>query len=193
MVNERISAFVGQQKDLVTLLEKMWQDSRVQLYNDEEMPETSLLCRVGSIFLAGPTSRHQLIEYNWRCKAVAFLREAGFKGFIFVPEPRGREEEGDFTERRYIHQWESHRLFSASRVMFWIPRNKDELLGLNTNLELGILIGLTLLSERSSARLFVGWPNEAERMGLPYHYAIEHAGCKWHRNLQELCGAVVAE
>ncbi len=192
MVNERVSAFVDRQRYLVALIERMWQDPRVQLYNDEEMPEISLLRRVGSVFLAGPTSRHQLIEYNWRCKAVAFLREAGFEGFIFVPEPRGKEERGDFTERSYIHQWESRRLLSASQVMFWIPRNKDELLGLNTNLELGILVGLTFLSERPPTRLFVGWPNEAERMGLPYHYVVECAGCKRYSTLQELCNAVIA-
>ena len=70
------------------LLKRMWNDPRVQFYDDSEMPPDKELAD-GSAFLVGPTSRHQLLEYNWRCQAVNHLRNAGFKGIIYVPEPRG--------------------------------------------------------------------------------------------------------
>jgi hypothetical protein len=170
----------------------MWHDERVQFYNDKDLPPSDILQDVGSIFLAGPTSRHQLIEYNWRSSAVYLLRKADFQGFIFVPEPRGEEVAGDFTERDFIHRWESSRLLSSSRVLFWIPRKEDELLGLNTNLELGIFIGRALLS-RNSSSVFIGWPDGAERMGLPEHYAIELAGFERYKTLEELCLAVAGK
>ena len=71
---------------------------------------------------------------------------------------------------------------------FWIPRKANDLLGLNTNLELGIFIGRMLLG--SFPETFIGWPPEAERMGLPNHYAVELAGCKRFTTLKDLCSAV---
>ena len=188
-VQERMSRFFRKRILQLSSMRSMWHDERVQCYNDKDLPSSDMLQDVGSIFLAGPTSRHQLIEYNWRSSAVCLLRKADFQGFIFVPEPRGEEESGDFVERDFIHRWESSRLLSSSRVLFWIPRKGDELLGLNTNLELGIFIGRTLLSCDSSG-VFIGWPDGAERMGLPEHYAVELAGFKRYRTLEELCLAV---
>lgn len=168
-------------------LQAMWQDSRVQLYNDKELPGD--LDDVPSVFLAGPTSRNQILECNWRCEAVRLLREAGFTGWIFCPEPRGQELPGDFTERSYIHTWESDRLLSASHVAFWIPRKADELLGLNTNLELGLFLGFAIGNNLDGQHLFVGWPPSAERMGLPKHY-LGTAGMQPYHELKELCEAI---
>ena len=165
-------------------LQMMWGDPKVQLYNDATLP--NLNEGGGSVFLAGPTSRNQILECNWRCIAVQQLRAFGFTGWIFCPEPRGQENPGDFTERRYIHEWESNRLMTAKQAVFWIPRKADELLGLNTNLELGIFIGKALACGLGKQELVVGWPSEAERMGLPTHYA-EMAGIKIYDDMDQLC------
>jgi hypothetical protein len=186
---ERVSEYLEEHARKADLLQEMWNDPYVQCYNDEKLPLFGDV-EMDSVFLAGPTSRRQLIEYNWRCEAVTLLRQLGFKGYIFVPEPRGREKRGDFTERSYIHWWESNRLLSATHPAFWIPREFEELMGLNTNFELGMFIGRSLFSNEHR-QLFIGWPPEAERMGLPRHYAIERAACQVQHSLHGLCSAIV--
>ena len=187
----RINSYLSSYRDRLELLEQMWNDPRVQCYNDAQMPTAAELSD-GAVFIAGPTSRHQILEYNYRCEAVAHLREAGFTGYIYVPEPRGKELGDDFTERGYIHKWESDRLFAqATTKIFWIPRMGDELLGLNTNLECGIALGMILAG--SKIDLFVGWPENAERMGLPNHYATELAGQKRYDTLRSMCFAVMGK
>jgi hypothetical protein len=174
------------------LLEAMWADPLVQCYNDNAKPSVGGERKLGSVFLAGPTSRHQILECGWRGQAVAYLREAGFKGYIYVPEPRGQEVASDFTERGYIHNWESSRLLHATNAVFWIPRKADELLGLNTNFEFGIFVG-KMLSHSIHSSIFFGWPPEAERMGLPNHYAVELAGGTRFTTLHGLCYAAAGK
>ncbi len=186
----RQEAYLNPHRRLLGMLKDMWEDPTVQLYNDDKMPIRHMeLERGDSVFLAGPTSRNQILEYNWRCEAVTLLRSYGFRGWIFCPEPRGLELSGDFTERTYIHRWESDRLMNASHVAFWIPRKADELLGLNTNLELGIFLGIAIAKHRDGQKLFVGRPSNAERMGLPNHYA-QIAGVEIHSELRDLCKAI---
>lgn len=187
MTNDRIAEYVDFQRAMLGMLEQMWADPMVQCYNDDRMPDRA---RIGSsAFLAGPTSRNQLLEYRWRCKAVAYLRESGFDGYIFVPEPRGQEKQGDFTERGYIHHWESTRLMAASHVLFWIPRDDSELLGLNTNLELGIFLGISISANERGLEFFgIGWPDDAKRMGLVRHY-MARAGYQRFETLRGLCVA----
>jgi hypothetical protein len=181
--------YLWRMEQLQKQIQAMWLDKHVQLYNDAELPGD--LDEIPSVFLAGPTSRNQVLECNWRCEAVRLLREAGYMGWIFCPEPRGKELPGDFTERSYIHSWESSRLLSATHVAFWIPRKADELLGLNTNLELGVFLGLAIGGNLDGQGLFVGWPTSAERMGLPKHY-LTMAGMNQHTTLQELCESISA-
>jgi hypothetical protein len=184
-----IAAYLAQHRAQLDLIERMWNDPLVRCYNDAEMPSADELA-FGSVFLAGPTSRHQILEYNCRCQAVAYLREAGFCGIIYIPEPRGLEEKADFTDRAYIHWWESDRLLSCSHPVIWAPRNSDELLGLNTNFEWG-WVAREILARGNNAKIFIGWPDEAERMGLPRHYSYERAGLKRYDTLRRLCFAVM--
>ncbi len=184
-----INSYLSSYRDRLELLEQMWNDPRVQCYSDAQMPSEAEL-KEGAVFIAGPTSRHQILEYNYRCEAVGHLREAGFAGFIYVPEPRGRGERGDFTDRANIHHWESSRLCAPkTKKVFWVPRMADELLGLNTNLEFGIALGMLLSGSRID--LFVGWPESAERMGLPNHYATELAMQRRYDSLRSMCFAVM--
>lgn len=81
--------------------------------------------------------------------------------------------------------------------MFWIPRNSHELLGLNTNLELGIFLGRTLFARESTHEfplefLGVGWPNNAERMGLVRHY-LSKSGLRPFTSLTDLCSTVAQQ
>jgi hypothetical protein len=184
---DRRQAYLKAHQTQLADLKDMWEDPGVQLYNDPELPADM---KEGSVFLAGPTSRHQLLEFQWRARMVALLRHFGFNGWIFCPEPRGLELAKDFTERGYIHKWESDRLLGANHAAFWMPRKADELLGLNSNLELGIFIGLRLAGQADDKRLFVGWPPEAERMGLPNHYK-QMADILLYTGVEELCQAIV--
>ncbi len=188
MSTERIQRYLKSRQERLSLLEAMWTDPKVQLYNDAELPPKDGL---PSVFLNGPTSRHQILECNHRCLSVKYLRDYGFKGWIFAPEPRGIEEEDDFTEREYIHEWESSRRFSASCNSFWIPRDANELLGLNSNLELGIDIG-KVLSGKKRQKLYVGWPDEAMRMGLPSHYR-QLAGLPLYRSQGVMCAQIALQ
>lgn len=183
---DRQEIYVVEHHTKLALLSAMWEDPMVQLYNDTDLPNE--LFR-GSVFLAGPTSRNQVLHCNWRAQAVSFLRHYGFTGWIFCPEPRGKEVSSDFTERSYIHKWESDRLMGAKQVAFWIPRKADELLGLNTNLELGIFLGFAISNNLDGQQLFVGWPHGAERMGLPNHY-MDLAKTYRYTTLEELCQTV---
>ncbi len=191
---DRQESYMAVYEKLLAELKAMWTDPMVQLYDDAELPSHSK--DKGSVFLAGPTSRHQVLECQWRATAVAILRKRGFKGWIYCPEPRGLELEGDFTERSYIHRWESSRLVTpttcAEHAMFWIPRKADELLGLNTNFELALFVGMRMVTSNwSRKRLFVGWPDGAERMGLPHHYMNEVNQSKYS-DLDSLCADLVA-
>jgi hypothetical protein len=186
-MSDRVKKYIDYHSERLQFMSRMFNDPRVQCYNDEELPPANEL-EEGSIFLAGPTSRNFVLTFNWRCLAVKYLRDGGFKGWIYVPEPRGFEEKGDFTERGYIHLWESERLFSATHKIFWIPRFGTELLGLNTNLELGIILGMLL--SKAPLSVFIGWPQGAERMGLPNHY-IALAGYPVYETLEALCASVI--
>jgi hypothetical protein len=182
MSASRISQYLQSRKERLVLLEAMWNDPKVQLYNDAELPPED---SSPSVFLNGPTSHHQILELNHRCLSVKYLRDAGFAGWIFAPEPRGQEEADDFTERGYIHEWESSRRARASCNSFWIPRDGNEMLGLNTNLELGIELG-KVTAGMQGQKVFVGWPDDALRMGLPSHYR-QLAGLILYRNQRVMC------
>jgi hypothetical protein len=189
MTQDRVTAYLEQHQTKLALMEAMWTDPMVQCYQDADLPAD--FRDRDSVFLAGPTSRHQTLMSNWRCEAVRFLREAGFEGYIYVPEPRGKEEEGDFTERSYIHWWESNRLFAAKKKAFWVPRDGNELLGLNTNFEWAYFLGRKAAGEMFP--IFIGWPNGAARMGLPHHYSMERTGCHRFTNLRGMCNAIAGK
>lgn len=185
-MNQRTRAYAESRQDRLDMLKAMWKDPFVQCYSDKDLPSKD---ERNSIFLAGPTSRSQSLESNWRCEAVMRLRAYGFDGHIFVPEPRGEADHSDFTEKEQVYLWESSRLMSADFVVFWIPRNASDLVGLNTNLELGIFLGKAMSRNLEPQRLFIGWPVNAERMGLPDHYT-KMAKQKIFHDLEEFCDLV---
>lgn len=193
-----IDSAVRAMKEDVLLMESMWRDPLVQMYQDMDLPDDDTIKNHGGIFLAGPTSRNQLIEMNWRKEAVRLLRDFGFRGWIYVPENRGgygkewnRNLSGEFD----APEWETKRLWEhpATRAkVFWIPRDDHELFGLNTNWEAGYACGV-IVQGAPVEEIFIGWPEKANRMKLPKHYLelIEAKGWNPKHNsadsLHQLC------
>ncbi len=175
------------------LMQCMWEDPRVQMYQDAELPLNDPFFKSwGAVFLLGPTSRNQLIEFNWRKFVVAYLRWAGFSGWIYVPENRGgygKEWNAGLAGEFDAPEWETARwLHPGTRATIsWIPRDEHELLGLNTNWEEGFQCGAVEHGAPHEG-IFIGWPDNAKRMKLPNHYLarMEKKGWSRERNFSNL-------
>lgn len=110
-----------------------------------------------SIFLAGPTRRGSCFEESWRYKACEILHNLHFDGTIYVPEyPRQTPWDDANIERQTEWEWEALEL--ATTICFWIPRDKDEMIGLTTNVEFGRYITMKPDS------IVLGCPEDAFRM-----------------------------
>lgn len=90
-----------------------------------------------SIFLAGPTYRsgQKVVEGSyWRDDAEGILDNYKFKGTLFVPIRQDGDYRGGYLDQV---EWEYECMEKCSVIVFWIPRNKTELVGLTTNVEFG--------------------------------------------------------
>jgi hypothetical protein len=161
----------------------MWDDPWVMHYQDLDFAPDE----VSSIFLGGPSSRQDILEYKWRAFAVHYLRAAGYKGVIYVPEPRNNDWSFKDAFPMKIVQWESGRLLRASVKMFWIPRHETQLPGRVTNTEFGFFSGaLYAAPEKFKDRVFVGFPPEAWKVNSEKHWATI-AGVEQFDNLPVMC------
>lgn len=194
-----IHAIVGRHREGLDRLENMWKDPKALFYGNK-IPNVKK--GVSSVFLAGPTSRDAVPDYMWRKDAHHFLRTIGFTGLIFVPEPRGdsyltkRSSSADFTEGDSIYAWEHRGLVKATHRVFWIPRNKQQLLGLTTNREIGQWMVRAQHNKKVSSTLFIGWPKEAVSMGS-FAFELESSGVGYKEgqhfsSLDTLCTALVS-
>ena len=103
-----------------------------------------------SIFLAGPTLRHNLKDFTpWREEAIKLFITHKFNGNIFIPEPF----QGDYAKQIL---WEEYHLEKCSCILFWIPRDMQTLPGLTTNIEFGEWM--------KSSKVVLGFPEEAEHI-----------------------------
>jgi len=92
-----------------------------------------------SLFLAGPSPRTASPVPSWRPRALEVLRQLGFDGVVFVPEPpSGRPWPEDASQST---QWELEALAVADVVAFWVPRDPTHMPGFTTNVEFGAWIG----------------------------------------------------
>ena len=151
-------------------LNKMWLDPKVLFYDDNIEDYLERMKNEGAVVLAGPTSRDAIPDYLWRKDAHHYLRASGFEGFIIVPEFRGQSYlqntfKDDFTSSEFVRHWERTGLRHSQYRMFWIPRNREQLLGLTTNRELGQWIAFAENDLEVSKRLFIGWPDGTPNMG----------------------------
>lgn len=101
------------------------------VYALEEIPDSS-----PSVFLAGPTPRNDKVE-SWRPAMLEVLREVGYDGVAYLPEPRHGQ-----WPRHYIDQmkWELEAISKSTWSFVWVPRNLDTLPGFTTNIEFGEML-----------------------------------------------------
>ena len=88
---------------------------------------------VPSIFLAGPTPRSDAVS-SWRPDAMKSLREFGFRGDVFYPEPI---DGWDWPEYSNQCNWELKCLSCATVILFWVPRDLVTMPAFTTNVEFG--------------------------------------------------------
>jgi len=131
-------------------------------YNDASDDKKS------SVFLAGPTHRKDVEEkYKWRNEAIKIFSGFHYEGNLFIPEPFA----GDY---KYQIAWEEKHLEMATVIMFWIPRDMEELPALTTNIEFGEWM--------KSGKVVLGYPKDAvhmnylrykaEKYGIPISHSI---------------------
>lgn len=87
-----------------------------------------------SIFLMGPTPRHETGGASWRPAMLQALEQAGFDGTVFVPE----DAEGSYAHS-YVDQvaWEQEGLEMADVIVAWVPRELTTMPAFTTNVEFG--------------------------------------------------------
>lgn len=127
-----------------------------------------------SIFLAGPLPRKKDIK-NWKDDALEYLRELNYDGVVYIPEKTNNKIiEGDLDQTN----WEIEAMKSAKVILFWIPREFPDMLGLTTNVEFGLWL--------SSGKVLYGRPDNAymiEYLDLMYE---KYYNKKPHNNLYNL-------
>jgi len=163
----------------------MWDDPLVYHYQElQDVPDD-----MSSVFLAGPSSREDVLEFKWRPRAVELLRLYRFTGVIVVPEPRENDWSFKETFPTEIVSWERKRLLlQVKKVVFWIPRHQTQLPGRVTNTELGFLAGMAYADpERYKKRLVWGYPETAWKVKSEDHWVHDTADIKpWH-HLEAMC------
>lgn len=123
------------------------------IYVPEELPSFTGSCVPDSIFLAGPTPRSEDVQ-GWREAAVELLSEAGYDGYVFIPQTKEWGWCGNY-ERQV--EWEWAALGRAARILFWIPRDLKDMPAFTTNVEFGFMV--TTWPER----VVLGFPEGAPK------------------------------
>lgn len=132
----------------------------------------------GSIFLAGPTPRSPSVK-SWRSEALDLLKQLGFTGHVFVPEPRDGKWSGDYDSQI---EWEEKGLQRADCIAFWIPREMRTMPGLTTNDEWG--------TWKDSGKVLFGAPPDADSVRYQRVHA-EKLSVPSFRDLEETLRAAV--
>lgn len=140
-------------------------------YSDEKV----LIADDPSIFLAGPTPRKETGGESWRPKAIRILKEIGFGGIVYVPEPKS-----GVWPKEYIDQaeWEWAGLLASDAVVFWIPRNMKTMPALTTNTELGWIVG------SQPQKCVYGRPDNSEKNRYPDVFVKKFTGKDFENTLE---------
>lgn len=135
-----------------------------------------------SIMLCGPTPRKSDV-LSWRPRAIEILQEIGFKGVVLVPERHDWTAKFDYLDQV---EWELEALKFASMIVFWVPRNMDNMVGLTTNVEFGYWLA------KSPNRVIYGRPSDAPHTRyLDYLIKRDCEGAAIHETLESLLAASI--
>lgn len=113
-----------------------------------------------SIFLAGPTPRKDTKIPTWRPEAVRLLEIHLFDGDVFVPEDAEWENSKFDWDSQVDWEWEA--LNQATCILFWVPRDIEDMPAFTTNIEFGLTV--------HSSKVVLGYPKDAPKMS--YMHAL---------------------
>jgi len=119
----------------------------------QTLPPISRHCVPNSIFLAGPTPRSAGVQ-GWRQEALQILGEAGYDGYVFIPQDKNWGWCGDYDRQV---EWEWDALGRAERVLFWVPRNLETMPAFTTNVEFGFMAATW------PERMVLGFPEDSPK------------------------------
>ncbi|HZL46445.1 MAG TPA: nucleoside 2-deoxyribosyltransferase domain-containing protein [Opitutaceae bacterium] len=132
-----------------------------------------------SIFLAGPTPEDQDAR-SWRPEALEILKRLGFRGTVFVPEPRIGDWTSDNSENQILWEWEG--LAAATVVVFWIPRDLAGMPASTSNFEGGLMA--------AGKKLILGIPSKAPERDYLAALARQYAVPVYHTLADTMAAAV---
>ena len=134
-----------------------------EIYATDEIP------KIGEkLFLAGPTPRSINVD-SWRPEMIKSLRESGYKGHILIPEKKNREDGYDYDSQV---EWEDEALTNCDLILFWVPRNLDNMPGFTTNIEWGQYM--------NSGKVVLGYPKDAPGMRYMHKKADKYDVSVFH-------------
>lgn len=140
-----------------------------------------------SIYLAGPTFRNGGGDkISWRGKALEILNLLDFDGIVYVPEYKNNTQPAEWTYSRQI-DWELDAMKESGVILFWIPRDLENLPAFTTNIE----VGEWLKSKKIVAGAPIGAPkNEyiqerCSRLNIHWSVTIENCVNTALRKLKE--------
>lgn len=105
-----------------------------------------------SLFLAGPSPRKTKVP-SWRPEALKIIESLDFDGTVLVPERKDWSSKFDYLDQV---EWEEQGLRLSSLIVFWVPREKETMLGLTTNIEFGYWMA------KCPEKVLYGRPDNAE-------------------------------
>ena len=131
-----------------------------------------------SIFLAGPTIRSYQRDYpSWRTDAINYFKQIkDIDLTIIVPQWRNKVKPQNWTYLKQI-KWETKNLNNCKLIMFWIPRQKQRLIGLTTNVQFG--------QWYKSGKIVVGSPIDSYKNDY-LKVKANDVGLTWYNDLYQL-------
>ncbi len=153
------------------------------IHSDEGL--TSKDNTIPSVFLAGPSPRGYGIGFppDWRDDAFQYFENDylfnAVGGQVFIPRPTS----GNSSNYDGQIEWELHHLAMANCIMFWVPRQAPDMLGLTTNIEFGLTV--------KNGRIVYGRPDGALQTRYLDHLYKKFKNREPHTTLEETANAAI--